>query len=382
MSPVVVNKNPTFESVIDDELVTGLREFFGEQLGNSADRLEAGGRQAFEDMWRATDELDLPGIGLPEALGGAGGDLSQTLALAIAIGRHSVALPLLEHHVAGWLLTGAGVELAEGAVRTIVGFQDNDLCLKDGRLLGRAGGVPWAPYVDNVVALVPDEHDRHHVVEVPLAALEVTEGVDLAGQPRGAIAVAAKGTECTVRPSTLGPAGLNARWTLLTCAAIVGALETLSSMTVRYVQEREQFGQPIGRFQSVQLHVVTVEQAATSAGISLRRAAARYDENDAAAGSFEIDALRWICFEGAGTAARSAHQAHGAIGMTREFALHQVTRRLNSWRWDPENPAAPALRLGTSALRRGGMHRTVSAPPATHSTSGGAPSPTKEHEDV
>ena len=29
---------------------------------------------------------------------------------------------------------------------------------------------------------------------------------------------------------------------------------------------------------------------------------------------------------------RAAHQAHGAMGVTREYPLHQLTRRLWSWR--------------------------------------------------
>jgi len=55
----------------------------------------------------------------------------------------------------------------------------------------------------------------------------------------------------------------------------------------------------------------------------------------------------------AGTAtlvARSAHQLHGAVGVTQEYALHRHTRNLWNWRDADESERAFSGRLGAMAL--------------------------------
>jgi acyl-CoA dehydrogenase len=50
------------------------------------------------------------------------------------------------------------------------------------------------------------------------------------------------------------------------------------------------------------------------------------------AGVVEVAAAKVLTDHAAEVATRAAHQAHGAMGMTQEYALHHVTRRLWSWR--------------------------------------------------
>jgi acyl-CoA dehydrogenase len=47
---------------------------------------------------------------------------------------------------------------------------------------------------------------------------------------------------------------------------------------------------------------------------------------------FDVAAAKAAASEAATIAARASHQAHGAIGMTKEYELGQLTRRLWSWR--------------------------------------------------
>jgi acyl-CoA dehydrogenase len=47
---------------------------------------------------------------------------------------------------------------------------------------------------------------------------------------------------------------------------------------------------------------------------------------------FEIASAKLLADHAARIATRAAHQAHGAIGMTQEYPLHQLSRRLWSWR--------------------------------------------------
>ena len=57
--------------------------------------------------------------------------------------------------------------------------------------------------------------------------------------------------------------------------------------------------------------------------------------------------------EAASIAAGLAHQAHGAIGFTREYELHYATRRLWSWRDEFGNEAEWNRVVGRAALAAG-----------------------------
>jgi acyl-CoA dehydrogenase len=53
------------------------------------------------------------------------------------------------------------------------------------------------------------------------------------------------------------------------------------------------------------------------------------------------------------TVSRAAHQAHGAIGCTQEYPLHQFTRRLWSWEREYGDDGVWSSLVGTTVLERG-----------------------------
>jgi acyl-CoA dehydrogenase len=89
-------------------------------------------------------------------------------------------------------------------------------------------------------------------------------------------------------------------------------------MTQAYTAQRVQFGRPINRFQAVQHHLVTLAQQAALARMALDRAAPGDERRTAA---FEVTAAALTAAAAAAEGARAAHQAHGAMGMTREYPL-------------------------------------------------------------
>ena len=54
--------------------------------------------------------------------------------------------------------------------------------------------------------------------------------------------------------------------------------------------------------------------------------------------------------EAAGIVCASAHQLHGAIGFTREYALHRYSRRLWAWREEYGNEVTWHQEIGLAAL--------------------------------
>ena len=101
-------------------------------------------------------------------------------------------------------------------------------------------------------------------------------------------------------------------------AQIAGALDAALALSVGYVNERRQFGRPLGKFQAVQqaLAGFAGEAAANCAAVG---AAQALDRDDAA---FEIAAAKLRANRAVEIGTTVAHQVHGAIGFTQEYGLH------------------------------------------------------------
>lgn len=108
-----------------------------------------------------------------------------------------------------------------------------------------------------------------------------------------------------------------------------GALAAMAQLTVDYTNDRRQFGKPVATFQAVQQHLVLATQSAVRAQMAADIAVRALEQG---VGQFEIAAARVVVDDAIEVGTRAAHQAHGAMGVTREYALHQLSRRLWAWR--------------------------------------------------
>jgi acyl-CoA dehydrogenase len=335
------------EMTPDDDLVSTVDGFFaakcGPDVSGEVDRTAA----MPAGLWEAATELGLPLIGVDEESGGSGGALLDMLAVLTSAGRHAVPLPLAETHLAGWLLSDAGRKVPSGPMSVVPGSARDHLSLSSGRLSGVVHDVSWARAVNTIVAVIPAPEDGcgSSVVAFDPSICRLHQGQDLAGQPRDTLVLDQVPVEVSPRRTA---APWQWRAALLRTAMIAGALESLSATTLRYTRERVQFGRAIGAFQSVQQHTVTIAQAAEITAVNLWRTAAAAAHGPAA---FEICAAKLLANESARVAVRASHQAHGAIGVTREYPLHLLTRRLNAWRQEYGTERVLMVALGTAASR-------------------------------
>lgn len=133
----------------------------------------------------------------------------------------------------------------------------------------------------------------------------------------------------------------------LAAAQMVGAMEAIERMTVDYCRQRQQFGREIGRFQAVQHHVAVLAEEVCAARIAVQAALT----GAPGALSMQKAALAKIR---AGIAADQvsglAHAVHGAIGMSEEFSLHHLTRRLRTWQMAYGGEAWWSSQLGAWAV--------------------------------
>jgi acyl-CoA dehydrogenase len=192
-----------------------------------------------------------------------------------------------------------------------------------------------------------------HVAQVPADALHVLPGTNLAAESRDTVVldgVVLSSDQVVAAPEGVSAEGLRLRGALARAASAAGALVRVSDLTVGYTRTREQFGRPLARFQAVQRHMVRIVERAQEAAIAAEAAAfnAQPDPD-----FFDVAAAKIVAGESATLATAAAHQAHGAIGMTKEYELGQVTRRLWAWRDEFGSEAYWSRLLGRQMVTAG-----------------------------
>ena len=288
--------------------------------------------------WSAFAELGLHLVGVDEDAGGSGGTFADVMALATLAGRHTVDVPVTESTTAAWAVTEAGLPLSLDASYSLPTRSPDLTVHDDGSVSGTLPDVPWGASIDLVVAVAADGRT---VVVAPGVAT-VRPGLDLSGQPRDTLVLD------HARPQELGTGvtaqALRDRAAALRVAMTAGTLQAMAELTRRYAGERVQFGKPIGAFQAVQAHIVELQQMA-----AMTTALAERLSLGSRLHAFDVLAAQLVSLENAQVAARAAHQAHGAIGMTREYRLQGYTRRLHAWSGDFGEAIDLASRLGAIA---------------------------------
>lgn len=233
--------------------------------------------------------------------------------------------PELESEALGrWLLSAAGVAAPEGLI-TVAASDD-------------ARRVPWASQADWMIVPRGDE-----LLLAPLSGARIERGENLAGEERDRVALEAApaGTTLAVRGEVMWLRGALVRAVLM-----AGALDRICELSLTHARQRRQFGRPIGAFQAVQAHLVTIAQQAALVGVAADAAVARE-------GAFEIATAKLLAGRAAVVATRAAHQVHGAVGVTREHPLGVQTRRLWAWRGEYGDDRHWARRLGRAVQNAG-----------------------------
>jgi alkylation response protein AidB-like acyl-CoA dehydrogenase len=325
----------------------------------------AGGAVGFGDgdwrrqIWQTLAELDVLGATLPSAAHGGGGGPIELMVIMQAIGKHLATVPYVSTIVcAGQLLAGVGsaAQVDDLLSRIIAGQHTVAFCaLEEGDhgqvtrvatkavprgggydITGRKSAVLAADQCDSllVVAELADAPGRYGAFFVdPDAAGVVSEHrrtID------GLTAAEISLTNVFVDvDSSLAPAEgiseqLEAVYDLAVvglCAEACGSIEAVFESTVEYVKTREQFGQPLGRFQVVRHRIVDMAGRLELATAITHWAAASFDLS-ASTRRRAVAAAKAYVGRAARNVAQNAVQLHGAIGTTDELALTRHLRRI------------------------------------------------------
>jgi alkylation response protein AidB-like acyl-CoA dehydrogenase len=281
-------------------------------------------------LWDTIADAGFLELLLPEQDGGAGLTLPELAPVLIAMGRHPLPVPLAQAVAARALLRRAGLTVPAGLITLAqAGVREDD------------GGLvcPMTPYgaiADHVVLGL----DGGLVLLDGGAASRVATGVH-----RDQAATLRWPAQAVPEPSAAAGADVGAWGAALHAALIAGAARRVFDLTLQFCNDRTQFGRAIGKFQAVQHQLSVMAELVAASQIAAQIAfAGEGDQPDRIAAAV----AKARTSEAAASIAAIAHALHGAIGITEEYDLQLLTRRLHQWRmahgseafWEPVVGAA------------------------------------------
>jgi len=300
--------------------------------------LAAAGQDTDEKLWQRGAELGWTGLAVPEVLDGAGQGVVELCLVAEELGRAAAPGPFLDSALTALALARAGRRaelvrsLAVGELKAsvahhgaVVGSFDGDELV----LSGRATAVQAADAASWLLVTVAmgDGGRRLVLVDRSSASVEARRTLDETRRWYDVALDAVRVPSADVVTADEAEVGwLADAGAVLTAADSLGVGERLLEMTVGYVKVREQFGRPIGSFQSVKHKVTDMLTTLKGARAATYYAAMALDAGvaDAAAASSVAKAFTG---EGVAALAGEALQTHGGIGFTWEHDLHLYLRR-------------------------------------------------------
>ena len=298
-------------------------------------RTEQAGQQELTALWPELAKLGVPGIGVPEAAGGAGGTLVDVACALEACAEALVPGPLLCTTVVATLLSEcAGHPVAAQLLPAIVDGSATVALAPEPAELDRGqhgrltGTVPvWdAGTTTHLLVGVGRGGDAEwHLLTVDDSVeVQPTKAVDLSrGLGRMRLTDTAVGTATRVPLDATRVADVAVT---LAAAEASGVARWALRTAVEHARVREQFGRPIGSFQAVKhLCAQMLERAESATAVAWDAATAYADSAEqhrlsaAVAGAVALDA--------AVDCAKDCIQVLGGIGFTWEHDAHLYLRR-------------------------------------------------------
>ncbi len=325
-----------------DALQDSLRRLLTSEIPHSA--ATSGPKEGWHQrLWSEMEALGMTAVAAEY------GDEGRVMAAGVLaeIGRCAAVVPYLEHDfLAGWLLSMTDLVQSSNAIHTTALLGPGSTCSvrrKPGGwiLNGQLDRVPFARIADAVV-IVFEHEQRNWGMRLPIAMARLRESKNLADEPRDDLLfdkVEVTADQVALLPDQITVEHVRARGALGRSFQMVGALERAITLSNEYARVRVQFGRSLSQFQVIQGYIAEVVGEVCAARVMCETALQANSVEEIAAAKIRVGLA-------ARTVAERSHQIHGAIGFTREYALHLATRRLWSWRDEFGSEAFWSERLG------------------------------------
>jgi acyl-CoA dehydrogenase len=273
--------------------------------------IESGGSPAA--LWGAVAEAGFLDLLAPEEAGGANLPMAELFPILTHFGRCAVPVPFAQSIAARALIAPSiapppGLLTLASALRRCA----------NGSLT--CTFVPFGAMAEQVLAV-----DRDGLLLLPCAHAHR----ELTGVPRSHTATLTWTDDGAAERIAGDASALSPFAAAIHAALISGAMTRVFEMTLHYCNDRVQFGRSLGKFQAVQ-HQLSVMAEQVAASCIATEAAYQTEARTPRLLPAAIAKAR--ASEAAVLVANTAHALHGAIGVTEEYDLQLLTRRLHEWR--------------------------------------------------
>ncbi|MEG0858189.1 MAG: acyl-CoA dehydrogenase family protein [Pseudomonas sp.] len=316
------------------------------------------GKNGSADNWGVFADNGWLMAALPEAYGGLGGSLLDTVIIAQELGRGLVLEPFLGCGVlaAQTLLAAASEgqkarllpQLAEGSYRVALAYSEagsrgmpEPVTLQaerngDGfRLTGHKSLVLGAPGAQAFIvsAQIPDTPGISLLLVdadspgLKAQTLPLHDGTWVQDLYFDGVEV---GAEALLGEAGGGLAGLRqglAHGIVALCAELIGGMEKTLEVTADYLKVRQQFGVPIGSFQVLQHRLADMAAELELARSSLHVALASMANDDPVTRDKTVSGSKMLICRAARFVCGQGIQLHGGIGMTEEYLVGHYYKR-------------------------------------------------------
>ena len=281
--------------------------------------------------WSELAELGLIALAAPESDGGLGGSLLDCAIVAQALGERLAVEPWLEcGFLSARLLAGTehGAGVIDGSVLATLAFAESQgrfsldartVTARGTTLSGEKIFVLSAGVADRfIVTASVDGETRLFTLPRDARGLDIRPYPVVDGSVAAVLNFHQVGAEPLGSVDRLAAAVDDVR--LFAAAEMVGLAKRLFDDTLDYVKTREQFGQPLGRFQVIQHRLVDCYAKLEAIQSALYRGLLLPGADAAATKAFVAEGAIWI--------GEQAVQLHGGMGMTDELAVGHAVKRI------------------------------------------------------
>jgi short/branched chain acyl-CoA dehydrogenase len=350
-----------FDLDSEHELVRStVRDFAQQRVAPVAEELDRESRFPY-DLVGELAELGLMGMTIPEQYGGAGAD---TVSYAIAVEEltrvdSSVAITVAAHHSLGtlpiyyfgtevqkreWLpdlasgeklaafgLTEPGAGSDAGATRTAAELRNGEWIVNGSKIFITNAGTDLTSCV-TITARTGDDEISNIIVPNGTPGYEISKPMKKLGWRASDTRELAFKDVAVPEGNLLGPRGQGFQQFLeildggrISVAAMgVGLAQGAYDLAFAYAQERQQFGQPIGRFQAVQFKLADMATELEAGRNLVYKAAWLKDQGR----DFALAAAQAKLYTGelSNRAVNWSLQIHGGYGYMDEYAISRLYR--------------------------------------------------------
>jgi alkylation response protein AidB-like acyl-CoA dehydrogenase len=320
------------------------------------------------DVWRKASALGWPGMLIPAEYGGSGSTVSDAAVLYEELGRGPVPGPFFSSGVLGALtVLEAGTERQRRELLPAVARGERVLtvAVTEPNTSWGAAGITLRPqrkngdYALHGTKLFVSDATAASDLIVAVRTGDGTRDVSLLRVDAGARGVTRRrlpgflSWQCEVTfdnvavpNSALLGAAEGEGWAALERALVkalpllssymVGGCQAVFELSVAHSQTRVQFGQPVGRFQRVQDHIIRLVNHLDAARWATWEALWKVDSGRDAAASVHM--AKAVASEGYLDACNAAHEVHAGQGVLVEYGLPahtQMSRTLFHYLGDP-----------------------------------------------